>query len=54
MQRDLKSKSLVKDGWVVLSRKSGKKEIPIRSGGMTQILEKMDNSKKTHSRCDSE
>ena len=50
MQRDLKCKSLVKDGWVVLSRKSGKKEVPVRSGRTMQILEKMDNSKKTHSR----
>ena len=54
LQRHLKCKSLVKDCRVVFSRKSGKKEIPIRSARMKQNLEKMDNSMKTHTRCDSE
>ena len=33
-----------KDGWVVVSRKSGKKECPIRSGRTTQIFVKMEKT----------
>ena len=43
-----------KDGWVVVSRKSGKKEGPIRSGRTMQIFVKMEKLQDSHTRCDSE
>ena len=44
-----------KDGWVVVSRKSGKKECPIRSGRTMQIFVKMEKKlQDCHTRCDSD